>query len=293
VFAVRPQRGRIHRVVHESASSGYRKQAVAYHQARPSYHPRMVERFADRYGQGLVVDLGAGTGIFTAQIVAAGVTVIAVEPVGEMRSVLEASLRGVEVRAGTAEALPVGSAGADTVVAAQAFHWFASDQALDEIHRVVRPGGHLVTVWNVWDETVEWVSEYNLILGRYEGDTPRHRTMEWRRAIEADDRFELVDDWAVENLQEMNVRRRRAPGPVDELHRCPLRRGAGACGNTGPTARGASGPRARLPVPQRAASLATSMRPARDGPRRTATPNLGMRVDHRGGPNRRWALPHG
>jgi SAM-dependent methyltransferase len=205
VFAVRPQRGRIHRVVHESASSGYRKQAVAYHQARPSYHPRMVERFADRYGQGLVVDLGAGTGIFTAQIVAAGVTVIAVEPVGEMRSVLEASLRGVEVRAGTAEALPVGSAGADTVVAAQAFHWFASDQALDEIHRVVRPGGHLVTVWNVWDETVEWVSEYNLILGRYEGDTPRHRTMEWRRAIEADDRFELVDDWAVENLQEMNV----------------------------------------------------------------------------------------
>lgn len=192
-------------MVHESASSGYRNRATTYHGARPSYHRRVVERFVDRYGHGLVVDVGAGTGIFTAQIAGAGVSVIAVEPVAAMRDVLTASLPNVEVRSGTAEAIPVDSSGLDTVVAAQSFHWFAFDQALNEAHRVLRPGGHLVTVWNVRDKNAQWVSDYDRILGRYEGDTPRHATMAWRNAIEADDRFELVDDWGVENPQETTV----------------------------------------------------------------------------------------
>lgn len=191
--------------MHESASAGYGKRAGTYSAARPGYHPRVVERFVERYGHGLVVDLGAGTGIFTGQIAEAGVRVIAVEPVAQMRDILTASLPEVEVRSGTAEAVPVGAAAVDTLVAAQAFHWFAFDQALDEAHRVLRPGGHLVAVWNVRDETAAWASDYDRILGRYEGDTPRHRSMQWRRAIEADGRFELVDDWGVENPQEVTV----------------------------------------------------------------------------------------
>lgn len=192
-------------MVHESASSGYTKRAAAYHDARPTYHPAVVERFVDRYGHGLVVDVGAGTGIFTSQIVNVGLQPIAVEPVAEMRALLAASLPGIEVRPGTAESIPVMTASVDTVVAAQAFHWFTFARALDEVHRVVRPGGHLVTIWNVRDETVDWVADYNAILGRYEGGTPRHVSMGWRRAIESDERFELVDDWGVENPQEMTV----------------------------------------------------------------------------------------
>lgn len=197
--------GQTRRHMHKSASSGYSKRAAAYHDARPTYHPAVVERFVDRYGQGVVVDVGAGTGIFTTQITEAGVTPIAVEPVAEMRAVLAASLPGVEVRSGTAECMPVASGRADTVVAAQAFHWFTFREALDEVHRVLRPGGHLVTVWNVRDDTVGWVSDYNLILGRFEGDTPRHASMEWRRAIESDERFKLVDDWGLYSPQETTV----------------------------------------------------------------------------------------
>lgn len=198
-------RGRIHGMVHDSASSGYGKRAAAYHHLRPNYHPAAVERFVDRYGRGVVVEVGAGTGIFTTQIAEAGVSPIVVEPVAEMRAVLVASLPKVDVRSGTAEALPIKSAVADTVVAAQAFHWFTFSQALDEVHRVVRPGGHLVTVWNVRDETVGWVSDYSVILERHERDTPRHGSMEWRRAIHSDERFELVDDCAVDNPQEVTV----------------------------------------------------------------------------------------
>jgi len=42
----------------------------------------------------------------------------------------------------------------DAVVCAQAFHWFATREALAEIRRVLQPGGMLGLIWNVRDETV-------------------------------------------------------------------------------------------------------------------------------------------
>jgi SAM-dependent methyltransferase len=38
------------------------------------------------------------------------------------------------------------------VFAGQAFHWFANDDAIAEIARVLRPGGVLSLVWNSGDE---------------------------------------------------------------------------------------------------------------------------------------------
>jgi SAM-dependent methyltransferase len=47
----------------------------------------------------------------------------------------------------------------DAVVAADAFHWFDKARALPEFARVVRPGGHLVIVWKVADDAVDWVAD--------------------------------------------------------------------------------------------------------------------------------------
>lgn len=47
---------------------------------------------------------------------------------------------------------------ADALVCAQAFHWFATEVALGEIHRVLKPGGRPGLVWNVRDESVDWVA---------------------------------------------------------------------------------------------------------------------------------------
>lgn len=186
-------------MVHDAAAAGFRQRAETYQQARPSYHPALIDRLVRRYGSGLIADVGAGTGIFTAQLLEAGLEVVAVEPVAQMRALLASRLPEVPVLDGTAEDLPLDDAAAHCVVAAQAFHWFDRGAALEEIHRVVRPGGFLVTVWNVRQESAGWVAGYNRIQERYASDTPRYRTMLWRTAIDADDRFEPVDEWTVGN----------------------------------------------------------------------------------------------
>ena len=80
---------RLTRMVHESAGTGYQRGAATYASARPSYHPDLINRFVDAFGQGSVVDLGAGTGIFTRQLVAHGLHPIAIEPVADLRLVDE------------------------------------------------------------------------------------------------------------------------------------------------------------------------------------------------------------
>ena len=186
-------------MVHDAARGGYEQHSEAYVRARPTYHPDLVERFVTRFADGTVVDLGAGTGIFTGQLIAAGSCPTAIEPVAAMRHQLATSHPQVRVIDGTAEATGLESQSADTVVIAQAFHWFDHVAALAEIRRILRPGGHLVCVWNVRDESTSWVKTYTDIVDRYGADAPRHRTLDWRRAIDSHASFVAVDDWSVSN----------------------------------------------------------------------------------------------
>lgn len=187
--------------VHRSAAAGFGREADSYSSARPGYHPSLVERFVNRYGSEPVLELGAGTGIFTQQLVQAGCRPIASEPVEAMRDLLVENCPEIEVIAGTAEATGASPNSIRTVVAAQAFHWFDYEKALNEIPRVLVPDGWLVCVWNVRDETVPWVAQYTEIVDRHADDTPRHRTMHWRAAIDRHPKFELVDDWSIANPQ--------------------------------------------------------------------------------------------
>ena len=126
--------------------------ADVYERSRPGYAAEAVTWISQRLPLGRVLDLGAGTGKLTRQLVPYALEIVAVEPGDEMRRVLTEMVPGVEALFGTAEEIPLPAESVDAVTVAQAFHWFEIDAALAEIHRVLRPMGGLAIVWNAWDD---------------------------------------------------------------------------------------------------------------------------------------------
>ncbi|MGH3020073.1 MAG: class I SAM-dependent methyltransferase [Gaiellaceae bacterium] len=173
-------------MIHEAAARGFAQAAGAYERGRPGYPPAAVERLCDVLGVApgrAVLDLAAGTGKLTRLLVATGAELVAVEPVEQMRAALSRALPEVTALAGTAEDIPLPDDSADAVVAGSAFHWFRGDEALAEIHRVLRPAGRLALLWNVRDESVRWVAELTAIMEPHRGAAPRYRSGAWRDAF--------------------------------------------------------------------------------------------------------------
>jgi SAM-dependent methyltransferase len=172
--------------VHHAAASGFETAADTYVRGRPDYPPELAGWLREAVGLAAgdtAVDLGAGTGKFTPYLLATGARVIGVEPVAAMRAKFTASHPGIEVVAGTADAIPLPDASVDAVVCAQSFHWFATRAALADIHRVLKPGGRLALVWNMRDARVGWVAELDRIVNAVEGETPRYHSGAWRKAF--------------------------------------------------------------------------------------------------------------
>lgn len=139
--------------------------ADAYDRARPSYPEEAVDWLLSGGTAPEVVELGAGSGKLTEQLLARRCTVTATDPSEAMLARLVARAPGARVLAGTAEQVPVRSRAADVVVAAQAFHWFDTAATLQEVARVLRPGGRLAVIWNSRDERIPWVKRLGRIIG--------------------------------------------------------------------------------------------------------------------------------
>jgi len=159
-----------------------------------------------------VVDLAAGTGKFTQLLVSSGARIVAVEPLEGMRAKLAAHNLGVEVVGGSAEAIPLADASVDLVTIAQAFHWFANERALAEIHRVLRPGGGLALIWNRRDTTQPVQQALGALMEPYRGDVPKHRDTDWRAVFNHIRLFTTLEEWSTPHTQEVDV-----PGLIDRV----------------------------------------------------------------------------
>jgi SAM-dependent methyltransferase len=176
------------RHVHPTAARGFSRAAASYSRGRPDFPPEARDWLQTDLGLGAgktALELGAGTGKFTRLLAATGASIVAVEPVAAMLERLAADFPDVTALRGDAQNLPLASGIADTVICAQAFHWFATPAALAEIHRVLRPGGMLGLIWNVRDPSVDWVAKLTEIMAPYEGDAPRYDHGEWRHVFPA------------------------------------------------------------------------------------------------------------
>lgn len=186
--------------VHEK-SKGYHAGAQDYVAGRPGYPPEATEWLCNVLAAApgkRIVEIGAGTGKFIPTLQESGGTIIAVEPITEMRELLVRSFPDVTAVAGSADAIPLPDASVDVVVCAQAFHWFATVEAVAEMRRVLVPGATLGLIWNGRDESVPWVAALSRITDRREGDTPRYRTGAWRKAFPAPG-FEFIGERHVRN----------------------------------------------------------------------------------------------
>jgi ubiquinone/menaquinone biosynthesis C-methylase UbiE len=149
---------------HTSPARSFGGVADAYDRGRPTY-PREAAVWLTSDQPVSVLELGAGTGKLTEQLVALGHDVHATDPDPDMLAVLAKNLPAVRVSQAPAEEIPAGDATYDVVVGAQAFHWFDHDRALPEIARVLKPRGRLSVVWNQRDERIPWVKRLGRIIG--------------------------------------------------------------------------------------------------------------------------------
>lgn len=148
-----------------------------YIRYRPGYPPALIGFMKSELGlaaHSVVADVGSGTGKLTEALLPHCRLVYAVEPNAPMRLAAESLLEecpGFRSVAGTAEMTNLPGASVDIVTAAQAFHWFDADAFRRECHRILRPGGMVMLVWNDRvDASSPFMEAYEQFLQEYSTD---------------------------------------------------------------------------------------------------------------------------
>jgi ubiquinone/menaquinone biosynthesis C-methylase UbiE len=141
-----------------------------YDRARPSYPPGIYDALADAvdglYGT-RVVDVGAGTGIASRQLLARGARVVAIDKATQMIARARASAPTPACVVGDGNELPLGTSTVRLACFAQAWHWFDTALAAREVARVLECGGCWAAWWSHARADGEpWFDAYQDLLER-------------------------------------------------------------------------------------------------------------------------------
>jgi SAM-dependent methyltransferase len=155
------------------ATGNFTGRADGYARYRPDYPEDYVDYLKKATGLAeghAVADVGSGTGILSAQLLARGLKVFAVEPNADMRETAERRL-GAEPAivsvCGKAENTTLEEGSVGLVTAAQAFHWFDRDGFGKECRRILMPGAKVALVWNSRELGSPVVQENDEIIRKY------------------------------------------------------------------------------------------------------------------------------
>jgi SAM-dependent methyltransferase len=182
--------------IHPQAARGFGRAAEEYERGRPGYPAAATAWLGQQLGLctgRTALDVGAGTGKLTRALLPTGAKVIAVEPLDQMRAVLEREAPEAQALPGRAEAIPLADASVDAIAVGQAFHWFDGPGALAEFHRVLRADGRLGLIWNRRDSTQPLHRAIDEIIDRYRLDVPAYNSDVWSKVFAHNPLFAELD----------------------------------------------------------------------------------------------------
>jgi len=163
-----------------------------YARFRPRYPAAVIDLVNREAPAGMIADIGAGTGIFSRSLAAAGRKVIAVDPSPNMLAETAggAGAEPIARACATAERTALASSAFAAVTCAQSFHWFNPPLALAEFARVMAPGGLLLLVWNNRDTSDPFVAAFEALVSRFNPNyVCEYRAQDWVSKIDASGRF--------------------------------------------------------------------------------------------------------
>jgi ubiquinone/menaquinone biosynthesis C-methylase UbiE len=158
--------------------------AEDYDAARPSYPDgvyQAIEQATGPLAGQLVLDGGAGTGIATRQLATRGARTVALDLGERMLRRAQAHSPGACFVLADGNAIPLRDGCVDLACFAQSWHWFAGDQAVHEVARVLRPGGYWAAWWNMeWASDEQWFDAYQTLLeATFPSYDRQHRNTRW------------------------------------------------------------------------------------------------------------------
>ncbi|CAH1799735.1 unnamed protein product [Owenia fusiformis] len=199
-------------MLHDNVVKGY-KSGDSYNNHRPDYTEETTKFVLNKLnleteGTYDVLELGAGTGLFTRRFLhydTSNLKVIATDPLENFLEKLKLLSPDVETLQCSAESIPLPDCSVKNVVCVQCFHWFANKTALKEIHRVMVPHGRLVFLWNTRDVTDASKITYdisNYIQTSVIKDTPTQLKETWIGIFEDFNGFSPIQEhWFLQHFK--------------------------------------------------------------------------------------------
>ncbi len=147
--------------------------AINYSKYRPHYPETFIDYLYTNIGfnkNSTIADIGSGTGILTYEFLNRGSKVFGIEPNNDMREIAEEKLKmfvNFSSLNTTAENTKLPQNSIDFITAAQAFHWFDTDDFKIECNRIIKNNAKIVLVWNKRVENQKLLIEHEKINYKY------------------------------------------------------------------------------------------------------------------------------